>query len=261
MKKQNAVTMKSDFIIHWIWSICFAILLLSGIAMIGARFGWVLGYDIAAADMIHRVAAVVYIGLAAASIAQESTRAWFQQSEKLLTWGIFSRQGYGLFTLLTTVLFILSGWILWKNHDTNRAAVAVAMFIHEQLTYITLASVIWHIYQKAHILVLPKQPIPVNVMTQTWFKAFVWFISTAYFFCLAAMIIGIASPSPSGQAVKKFMAGMMQAMDQSLMGVAAMETGGSAGEMLSGYLLVQLLIIAIIFGAWLVWRKSANESR
>jgi hypothetical protein len=40
--------------------------------------------------------------------------------------------------------------------EFNMKAVAFAILIHEYISYIALASVIWHIYKKTHILLWPK---------------------------------------------------------------------------------------------------------
>jgi cytochrome b subunit of formate dehydrogenase len=45
---------KFDFVIHWLWTIVFSLLALSGLAMVGAKYGWILQYDIEKADYIHR---------------------------------------------------------------------------------------------------------------------------------------------------------------------------------------------------------------
>lgn len=253
-----------DFLIHWLWAVTFAILALSGVAMIGVRFGWVLEYNIALADYIHRIAAVIYIGLAFVAIGYEVQRVWRQESTSDSLYGIFGRKDYGLFTMLTTLLFILSGVILWKSHHDNMAAVAFAMFVHEQLTYIAVASVIWHVYRKAHALLWPKQTNDGNLMLQPWFKLIIWFITSAYFYCISAMLISIGGPQPTASQVERFMGGMMNAMKNSLMGLAGMEGGVMPGETvsLSAILFVLLLSLAFVLGTYLIWKgRETHESR
>lgn len=58
------------------------------------------------------------------------------------------------------------------------------------------------------------------MMQKPWFKLFIWFISSFFFFLAAGVIISILRPGPSEIDVMRFMEGMMNAMDRSLMGVA-----------------------------------------
>ncbi|MFZ5986450.1 MAG: cytochrome b/b6 domain-containing protein [Bacillota bacterium] len=145
-----------DFIIHWLWTIVFALLTLSGLSMVGAKYGWVLNYDIASADYVHRVLAAVYVLLTFISIAIEVVRG-IKGDEKSLAWFMIGKSGYQLFTFITTLIFIITGVIIWVCMDSNMAAVSFSLYIHEKLTYIVVASVIWHVYVKCHALVWPKR--------------------------------------------------------------------------------------------------------
>jgi len=58
---------------------------------------------------------------------------------------------------ITTLIFIITGVIIWICMDSNMAAISFALFVHEKLTYIVVASVIWHIYVKCHALLWPKK--------------------------------------------------------------------------------------------------------
>lgn len=145
-----------DFIIHWLWTIVFALLTLSGLSMVGAKYGWVLNYDIASADYVHRVLAAVYVLLTFISIAIEVVRG-IKGDEKRLAWFMIGKSGYQLFTFITTLIFIITGVIIWVCMDSNMAAVSFSLYIHEKLTYIVVASVIWHVYVKCHALVWPKR--------------------------------------------------------------------------------------------------------
>ena len=146
-----------DFVVHWLWTIVFAALALSGLAMVGAKYGWVLNYDIASADYIHRVLASIYVLLTFISIAYEVIRG-LKNNENKLAWFVIGKSGYQLFTFITTLIFIITGAIIWICMDSNISATAFALYIHEKLTYIVVASVIWHIYVKCHALLWPKKP-------------------------------------------------------------------------------------------------------
>ncbi|MDF2891040.1 MAG: hypothetical protein K0R80_1407 [Clostridia bacterium] len=145
-----------DFIIHWLWTIVFSLLALSGIAMVGPRYGWVLNYDIGAADISHRVLAAVFVILTFISIGYEVIRA-IRNDTSSQAWFVIGSGGYQLFTYITTLIFIITGAIIWICMDANMAATAFALYVHEKLTYIVILSVIWHIYMKCHALVWPKK--------------------------------------------------------------------------------------------------------
>ena len=150
------MNVRFDFIIHWLWTIVFAALTLSGLTMVGAKYGWVLNYDISSADFIHRVLAAVYVLLTFISIAYEVVRS-VKNDAKKLAWFMIGSSGYQFFTYITTLIFIITGVIIWICMDSNMSATAFALYIHEKLTYIVAASVIWHIYVKCHALLWPKK--------------------------------------------------------------------------------------------------------
>jgi len=155
------VRIKLDFVIHWLWAIAFAILTLSGLAMVGAKYGWILNWDIASADYIHRVAAMFFMILLTISIGQEAVKAVKNDKNKL-TWGIIGPKGYGLFNFITSVIFTITGVIIWVGHEYNMASVAFSLYIHEKLTYLVIIGVIWHIYVKAYALIWPEKKKLVN---------------------------------------------------------------------------------------------------
>lgn len=155
------MNIRFDFIIHWLWTIAFAILALSGIAMVGAGYGWILNYDIAMADYTHRITAAVYVLLTFISIVYEVIRG-IRNDEKKLAWFVIGKGGYQLFTFITTLMFIITGAIIWICMDSNMQAIAFALYIHEKLTYLTVASVVWHIYKKCHALLWPARSKQAN---------------------------------------------------------------------------------------------------
>lgn len=142
---------KLDFIIHWLWTVAYILLIISGIAMIGAKYGWILNYKIAGADITHRICATLFVVLSCISIFYEIFRIIIKDTRKL-AWGLFGNNGYKLFTFLTSLIFIITGVIIWVCMDSFETGAAFALFIHEKLTYIAVASVIWHIYVKCHSL-------------------------------------------------------------------------------------------------------------
>ena len=156
------MVVRFDFVIHWLWTIVFAGLALSGLSMVGAKYGWILNYDIASADYIHRMLAVIYVVLTFIVVAYEAIRG-VNNDDRKLVWFVIGKTKYQLFTFVTTLIFIITGIIIWVCMDTNMAAVAFALFVHEWLTYLVVASVIWHIYVKCHALVVNKKTKTKNI--------------------------------------------------------------------------------------------------
>lgn len=148
--------MRFDFIMHWVWAIVWALLAISGFSMVGAKHGWILNFDYAMADYVHRMAAAVFVLLTVISIFYEVIRSIRNDNSKL-SWFVIGRSGYQLFTFITTLILIITGAIIWICSEFNMSIVGFALLIHEYVSYIALASVIWHIYIKCHVLVWSKK--------------------------------------------------------------------------------------------------------
>lgn len=148
-----------DFVMHWLWAIVWALLALSGFSMVGAKYGWILNFDYATADLVHRIAAAFFVLLTFISIFFEVFRN-IKNDTKKLAWFVIGRSGYQLFTLITTLILIITGAIIWICVEFNMAAVGFALITHEYISYLTLGSVIWHIYKKCHALLWPKKVEP-----------------------------------------------------------------------------------------------------
>lgn len=58
------------------------------------------------------------------------------------------------------------------------------------------------------------------MMQKPWFKLFIWFITTSFFFLASAVIISSLIPAPDESKSMLYMSGMMNAMDSSLMGLS-----------------------------------------
>lgn len=148
-----------DFVVHWLWAIVWALLAISGFSMMGAKYGWIINYDYATADYVHRISAAIFVLLTFISICYEVYRN-AKKDTKYLAWFTIGRSGYQLFTFVTTLLFIVTGAIIWICTEFNLAGVGFALLMHEYVSYIALASVIWHIFQKSHALLWPKKAQP-----------------------------------------------------------------------------------------------------
>ncbi|MCX7922438.1 MAG: cytochrome b/b6 domain-containing protein [Clostridia bacterium] len=151
------MNVRFDFIMHWLWAIVWALLALSGFGMVGAKHGWLVNFNYATADFVHRLSAAVFVVLTFVSIAYEVFRN-IKKDTKNLAWFVIGRSGYQLFTFITTLILIITGALIWICSEFNMSAVGFALLIHEYISYIALASVIWHIYKKCHALLSLKKP-------------------------------------------------------------------------------------------------------
>ena len=147
--------MSFDFAIHWLYAIIWSLLAISGFSMVSAKHGWLLDFNYATADYVHRTAAVAFVIVMLISIIHEIYREIINNN-KQLGWFIIGRTGYQLFTFIMSLILIITGVIIWICMEFNIKAVAFSMLIHEYASYVALASLIWHIYKKAHILIWPK---------------------------------------------------------------------------------------------------------
>lgn len=147
---ENTVSIKFDFFIHWINAIVFGVLLISGFAMVSARHGWLFGYDLASADYIHRLFSAIFVVITSVAILYEIHQNIGPNDKRV--WFIFGKSGYQLFTFMLSLLFILSGALIWVCMEFSMVAVSFAMLVHEKIAYLALASVIWHLYKKTHAL-------------------------------------------------------------------------------------------------------------
>lgn len=139
-----------DFYIHWLWVATFGILALTGFTLMGPRYGWILNYALATADYLHRTMAAVLTILLASAIALEIFKILF--NVKVTVWMIVGTGSYQIFTLITTLLLIISGLFIWICMEWSMSALAFALMVHEIVSFLVAGSLIWHIYQKAHTL-------------------------------------------------------------------------------------------------------------
>ncbi len=100
------------------------------------------------------------------------------------------------------------------------------------------------------------------MLQKPWFKVFVWFMAIFFFFLAAGVVISILKPGPSEAEVMRFMMGMMNAMDNSMMGVIMnMEGRGMVASViaLSSRIAVPVMIVSLLmgFGVRLMQRRDA----
>ncbi len=141
-----------QFIIHWIWSVVFGLMTISGFVLTGAKFGWLMNYNLPQADFIHRTFAVLFTLLTIIAVGMEIFR--IASGAKRMVWLIVGKSGFQLFTLLISLVFIITGVLVWTCNEYSKAAMVFAYQTHELAAYVIAGAVIWHIYKKAHALIL-----------------------------------------------------------------------------------------------------------
>ena len=90
------------------------------------------------------------------------------------------------------------------------------------------------------------------MVQKPWFKIFVWFMSTFFFFLAAGVIISVFRPGPSESEVMRFMEGMMGTMgNASIMGLTMSVEDNSLLKNIiiqSSQLLLPIIAISIVVG-------------
>lgn len=102
------------------------------------------------------------------------------------------------------------------------------------------------------------------MMQKPWFKVFIWFVVTFFFFLAAGVVISVFRPGPSEGDVMKFMMGMMSAMDNSMMGQAmSIESNSFLREVvtLANSIAVPVVIISVIAGVLIrLWQRGDKKN-
>lgn len=144
---------KLEFLLHWIWAAVFGILVLTGLSLLGPKFGWVLDYNLGLADYLHRTLAVVFTVLTLVEIILELKRILLAGAKKE-PWLVVGKKGFALITFIGSMLFIITGVLMWLCIEDNHALLALATIIHEMVAYAMIIGMIWHLYDKSHILMV-----------------------------------------------------------------------------------------------------------
>jgi hypothetical protein len=100
------------------------------------------------------------------------------------------------------------------------------------------------------------------MLQKPWFKIFVWFLSTFFFFLASATIISIFKPGPSESDVMNYMSGMMGAMENSVMGIMMRIEGNKALQIILTWSIATFpvgVMLSIIAG--LILRKRNSEDK
>lgn len=145
--------LRIDFIVHWLWAIVFGLLLITGLTLMSAKLGWLLNYQIPLADYLHRTLSAIWVMLTFFSIILEAIRL-SKKTKVTMPWQMVNKSVMGIFTLVITLLFAMSGIFLWICTEFSHTVIAFAFVIHDLLTLIAIPVIIWHIYDNAYGLPL-----------------------------------------------------------------------------------------------------------
>lgn len=100
------------------------------------------------------------------------------------------------------------------------------------------------------------------MMQKRWFKVFIWFVSTSIFFMASSIVISEFSPGPSEQQVMSYMSGMMNAMENSLMGLSmTIEQDPELMKWISNSMsmTIVLVIASIVGGDYVRFNRRKNN--
>jgi len=100
------------------------------------------------------------------------------------------------------------------------------------------------------------------MLQKPWFKIFVWFLASFFFFLAAATVISLLKPGPSERDVMNYMSGMMGAMENSVMGIMmGMEGNGILQTILIWTLGTFPLAVVLSIIAGFLLRKRNSEDK
>lgn len=85
------------------------------------------------------------------------------------------------------------------------------------------------------------------MLQKPWFKAFIWMMAIFFFFLASEVVISIFRPGPSEADSMKYMMGMMQLMENSMMGL--LMNAGSDRELMGIIQLSKVLTLPIALGS------------
>lgn len=102
------------------------------------------------------------------------------------------------------------------------------------------------------------------MLHKTEFKLFIWFLATAFFFMASAIVISFLQPGPTESQIMQYMAGMMNASENSLMGLSMMLEEDSILSLiivLSASITIPLLLLSVLAGVYVRFvRRKPNAA-
>ncbi|MDF2941697.1 MAG: hypothetical protein K0S01_555 [Herbinix sp.] len=100
------------------------------------------------------------------------------------------------------------------------------------------------------------------MVQKPWFKVFIWFLATFFFFLASGVIISLLKPGPTEREVMSYMSGMMGAMESSIMGALMDMEGNSSLKSILFWTISTfplIIIFSVIAGFYL--RKRSGEEK
>lgn len=100
------------------------------------------------------------------------------------------------------------------------------------------------------------------MLQKPWFKIFIWFLASFFFFLASATIISLLKPGPTENEVMNYMSGMMGAMENSIMGVMMNIDGNRTLQIILVFFITTFpfsVLLSIITG--LILRKRNSEDK
>ncbi len=102
-----------------------------------------------------------------------------------------------------------------------------------------------------------------KMLQKPWFKVFVWFLASFFFFLASATMISLLKPGPSDNEVMRYMSGMMGAMETSIMGVMMNIESNRTLQIILTFTMITfpfLVLLSIIAGLVLRMRNSEDKN-
>jgi len=97
------------------------------------------------------------------------------------------------------------------------------------------------------------------MLQKRWFKIFIWFTSSAFFFLGATIMISFFNPDPSQKEISNYMMGMMNSMHGSTMGLSMTIENDSTLKhviLISSRLTIPLITIGLLCGVLVKVRRN-----
>lgn len=101
------------------------------------------------------------------------------------------------------------------------------------------------------------------MMQKPWFKTFIWIMASAFFFLASCALISLLSPAPTEDQVMRYMAGMMNAMETSTMGLSmTIEHNAELKQLieLSSVIIIPVIAIAVFSGLYVRIRRRKDSA-
>ena len=100
------------------------------------------------------------------------------------------------------------------------------------------------------------------MMQKPWFKVFIWIMASTFFFMASCAAISLLSPGPSEDQAMRYMAGMMNAMETSTMGLSmTIEYNSELKQIIeiSSVIIIPIIALAAFLGLYVRIRRRKDS--